>query len=30
MVPADIVLLDTNEIKDRECIAFIDTRYVDG
>jgi len=30
VVPADIILLDSNEIKDREAQCLIDTHLVDG
>ena len=30
MVPADILLLDSNEIKDRTATTFVDVIMVDG
>ena len=30
IVPADIILLDTGHVKDREAICMIDTQYTDG
>ena len=29
-MPADIILLDTGLVKDRESICFIDTSLIDG
>ena len=28
--PADLLLLDSNEIKDKEALCFLDTYAVDG
>ena len=28
--PADILLLDSNEIKDKEAVCYVDTYLVDG
>lgn len=30
VAPVDMILLDTNEIKDRKAITYIDTNQVDG
>ncbi len=30
MAPADMVLLDTNEIRDKSSIVYVDTELIDG
>ncbi|CAD8200084.1 unnamed protein product [Paramecium octaurelia] len=30
IVPADIILLDTGQVRDREAICMVDTQYYDG
>jgi len=30
MIPADIILLDSSEIKEKEAVCFIDTQFFDG
>lgn len=30
MVPADFILLDTNEIRDKQATCLVDTYLVDG